>query len=146
MSLENLYGVPPSYYFIATLKEGFVRELVGRMAVRTAADAGADAASPPPEIPPSAKEALEWAVAQAARGGGAVSRAAFEAEARLAATTVAGVFTSQLAASKKLQPFAECCRLLCDVPAGGIYEEGRWRPDPTQDALPTPCTLSSAHC
>ena len=140
IELPNLIGVPPSFYFIMTLKEAFVRELVGRMAQRTAADevasavaSAAPAASPrpPPAIPTTAKEALEWALEQAGRADGCVSRAAFDAEAGLAATTVAAVFTQSLGAAKRLAPFPASCRLLCNVPTGfadgGAYEEGLWQ-------------------
>ena len=149
VELPNLRGVPCSYYFIMTLKEPFVRTLVARMVQRTAASAFQSALDAPPNgstavtpaqgpaaspaaaaaasaaIPASAKEALAWAREQVRAEGGAISRAAFDAEVSLAATTVAGIFTQPLSAAKKLPPFSTACRLLREVPAAP-GEVGRW--------------------
>ena len=134
MELPNLTGVPPSYYFIMTLKESFVRELVVRMAKRTREEGGGGSganggggAQPAAVVPAAAKEALEWAMAQIATEGGAVTRAAFDAETSLAASTIAGVFTQPLGAAKKLTAFPSACRLLREVPTEKAYAEGTWR-------------------
>jgi hypothetical protein len=111
-----------------TLKDTFVRELVGRMVKRSAESGEAAAAAANASVPPTAKEALAWAMAQMGQEGGAVTRSAFDAEVSHAAMTVAGVFTQPLAAAKKIgQPYTSACRLLRDVPTGGAYDDGYWR-------------------
>ena len=135
--LANLKGVPPSYYFIMTLKEPFVRELVVKMVAKTLmangtcaseADAAAQASK---AAPTNAKEALEWAMEQqrkaAGEGGGQVSHQAFEDVAGHAAGTIATVFTANLANTKKLPPFTTVCSLLRDVPTGEAYDASRWK-------------------
>ena len=126
VTLANLQFVPPSFYFIMTLKVEMVLELVQKMAQRTAAAAGQAAATA--TIPTTAKEALEWAMAQIRLPGGAVSQEAFDAEVGRAAIAIADVFTAQLSTAKKLVPFSSACRLLRDVPsASSVYGEGCWR-------------------
>ena len=121
IEVQNLRGVPPSFYIIATVKGWLAAALVARMVVRTAA-AACRTPQPLPRYQPS--ELLEWARKEAGSGdaGAAVTAAAFEEQLDALAKKVVDVFTTlymergTVVAGEKVsppsEPFSAACRLL----------------------------------